>query len=435
MTLTDRGNSSYESRGRIRASIMLIMFICIYLSDALLFTYNSSSLLSSTIPQYGLVILALVFLGMDLHKRKFVIDLRFASMLLICGLLVAESVIHGEIRGGYISKISLFILGYCLFDYYPHEDLIRAYKKWMDIICAASLIGLVLGRVIVSIGFLPAITSILGRRHIFLLLTNVPVHDLIRNYGPFTEPSRFQAFICLALIFELFNHGAYERLNWKRAILYLVTIVTTFSATAYIAVAFVLVAYLTSSEVSLGVGKRTALIISLIAVVALLVNFSSGVNIAVTKLQLGERSESFTVRLNSIIGGLRVALNNPIFGTGFGNYQNEYMNAINDLAVSRSHVSTNTMILYFSKFGVIIGLYYAVNVFTMLKSFTKTYTAMMLFLGFFFSASGISLVDSIIFTSIIFYRGFNDKKVFASQTAMPSEEMMATRRGVYEMQR
>ena len=267
------------------------------------------------------------------------------------------------------------------------------------------------------------------------MLTNVPVHDLIRNYGPFTEPSRFQAFICLALIFELFNHGAYERLNWKRAILYLVTIVTTFSATAYIAVAFVLVAYLTSSEVSLGVGKRTALIISLIAVVALLVNFSSGVNIAVTKLQLGERSESFTVRLNSIIGGLRVALNNPIFGTGFGNYQNEYMNAINDLAVSRSHVSTNTMILYFSKFGVIIGLYYAVNVFTMLKSFTKTYTAMMLFLGFFFSASGISLVDSIIFTSIIFYRGFNDKKVFASQTAMPSEEMMATRRGVYEMQR
>lgn len=435
MTLTDRGSSSYESRGRIRASIMLIMFICIYLSDALLFTYNSSSLLSSTIPQYGLVILALVFLGMDLQKRKFVIDLRFASMLLICGLLVAESVIHGEIRGGYISKISLFILGYCLFDYYPQEDLIRAYKKWMDIICAASLIGLVLGGVIVSIGFLPAITSILGRRHIFLLLTNVPVHDLIRNYGPFTEPSRFQAFICLALIFELFNHGAYERLNWKRAILYLVTIVTTFSATAYIAVAFVLVAYLTSSEVSLGVGKRTALIISLIAVVALLVNFSSGVNIAVTKLQLGERSESFTVRLNSIIGGLRVALNNPIFGTGFGNYQNEYMNAINDLAVSRSHVSTNTMILYFSKFGVIIGLYYAVNVFTMLKSFTKTYTAMMLFLGFFFSASGISLVDSIIFTSIIFYRGFNDKKVFASQTAMPSEEMMATRRGVYEMQR
>ena len=435
MTLTDRGNSSYESRGRIRASIMLIMFICIYLSDALLFTYNSSNILSSTIPQYVLVFLALVFFGLNLHRRKFKINLRFAVMLLICGLLVAESVIHGEIRGGYISKISLFILGYCLFDYYPQEDLIQAYKKWMDIICAASLVGLVFGRVIASLSFLPAITSILGRRHIFLLFTNVPVHDLIRNYGPFTEPSRFQAFICLALIFELFNHGAYERLNWKRAILYLVTIVTTFSATAYIAVAFVLVAYLTSSEVSLGVGKRTALIIVLIVVVTLLVNFSSGVNIAVTKLQLGERSESFTVRLNSIIGGLRVALNNPIFGTGFGNYQKEYMAAISDLAVSRSHVSTNTMILYFSKFGVIVGLYYAVNVFTMLKSFTKTYTAMMLFLGFFFSASGISLVDSIIFTSIIFYRGFNDKKVFASQTAMPSEEMMATRRGVYEKER
>lgn len=435
MVYTDRGNSSFESRGHKKSAVMLIMFICIYLSDALLFTYNSSTLLSTTIPQYGLVLLALSFLGMDLHKRKFVINMRFAAMLLICGLLVAESIIHGELRGGYISKISLFILGYCLFDYFPQEDLIRAYKKWMDIICVASLVGLVFGRVIVSFGFFPSITSILGRRYIFLLLTNVPVHDMIRNYGPFTEPSRFQAFICLALIFELFNHEIDERLNWKRVVLYLVTIVTTFSATAYIAVAFILIAYLTSSEVSLGIGNRTALIIVLVAAVALLVNFSSGVNIAVTKLQLGERSESFTVRVNSIIGGLRVALNNPIFGTGFGNYQSEYMNAISDLAVSRSHVSTNTMILYFSKFGVIIGLYYAVNVFTMLKSFTKTYTAMMLFLGFFFSASGISLVDSIIFTSIIFYRGFNDKKVFASQTAMPSEEMMATRRRVYEMQR
>ena len=435
MTFTDRGNSSYEGKGRIKTSLMLIMFICIYLSDALLFTYNSSTLLSSTIPQYGLVLLALIFFGLVLHRRKCKIGSRFAIMLLICGLLVAESVIHGEIRGGYISKISLFILGYCLFDFYPQEDLIRAYKKWMDIICIASLVGLVFGRVIVSFGFLPSITSILGRRHIFLLLTNVPVHDLIRNYGPFTEPSRFQAFICLALIFELFNHEKDERLNWKRVVLYLVTIVTTFSATAYIAVAFVLIAYLTSSEVSLGIGNRTALIIVLVAAVALLVNFSSGVNIAVTKLQLGERSESFTVRVNSIIGGLRVALNNPIFGSGFGNYQSEYMNAISDLAVSRSHVSTNTMILYFSKFGVILGLYYAVNVFNMLKSFTKTYTAMMLFLGFFFSVSGISLVDSIIFTSIIFYRGFNDKKVIASQATMPPEEILTNRHRVYEMQR
>lgn len=303
MTLTDRGDSSYESRRRIKASIMLIMFICIYLSDALLFTYNLSSLLSSTIPHYGLVILALVFLGMDLHKRKFVIDLRFVAMLLICGLLVVESVIHGEIRGGYISKISLFILGYCLFDYYPQEDLIRAYKKWMDIICVASLVGLVFGRVIVSFGFLPAITSILGRRHIFLLLTNVAVHDLIRNYGPFTEPSRFQAFICLALIFELFNHGTDGRLNWKRATLYLGTIVTTFSATAYIAISIIAFGYFTSKGIDMSISKRIALIVLVVGITALLVNYSSGVNIAVTKLQLGDKSESFTVRANSIVGG------------------------------------------------------------------------------------------------------------------------------------
>ncbi len=297
MTLQDRSRFPNEERSRLKASLMVIVFICIYLSDALLFTYNSNSFLSSTIPQYGLVGLAMAFLASCLHKRRFQIDKRFAGVLLICGLLVTESIVHNEIRGGYISKISLFILGYCLLDYYSQEDLIRAYKKWIDIICIASLFGVAFGSLIAKLGFLPTIISASGRRHIFLLLTNVPVHDLIRNYGPFTEPSRFQAFICLALIFELFNHELDRETNWKRVVIYLVTIVSTFSATSYIAVSFVIVAYFTSSQVSLSIGKRIALIIILVVVVALLARFSSGVNIAVTKFQLGEKSESFSFSL------------------------------------------------------------------------------------------------------------------------------------------
>ena len=274
----------------------------------------------------------------------------------------------------------------------------------MVIICLGSLVGLVLGGFIVNLNFLPTITSIIGRKFYFLFLTNVPSYDFIRNYGPFTEPSRFQAFIWLALVFELFNYKKDTCINKKRILIYVLTIISTFSATSYIAVGFVFVAYITSNKSSLSFGGRTILLIILSAIVILLVNFSSGVNIAITKFQLGEESESFAVRVNSIIGGIRVALNNPIFGTGFGNYQSEYMYAISDLATSRSHVSTNTMILYFSKFGFLVGLYYAFNVFSMLKSFTGKHTTILLFVGFFFCVSGISLLDSIFFTAIIYYR-------------------------------
>lgn len=389
---------------RVRPSIMVVMFICIYLSDALLFTYNSNLLLSSVIPQYGLVLLAVVFLGLNFQNFEKNLKKSFWLMAAICGLLVLEALIHGEFRGGYISKISLFLLGYCLFDFFPQEELIRAYKKWMDYICIGSLIGLALGSVTVLFSFLPAITSINGMKYVFLFLTNTPCHDLVRNYGPFTEPSRFQAFIWLAVVFELFNNKLGIQLNWKRVVLYIVTVVTTFSATADLAIAFVFVAYFTSDKCSLNMSRRIAVIVALVIVVALLINFSSGVNIAVTKFQLGEESESFAVRANSIFGGIRVALNNPIFGTGFGNYEYEYLQAISGLPLSRSHVSTNTMILYFSKFGLFVGLYYSINVFLMLKSFTKFYTSLLLFWGFFFCTSGISLVDSIIFTSVIFYR-------------------------------
>ena len=290
-----------------------------------------------------------------------------------------------------------------MFDYYPQEKLIAAYKKWMDIICAVSLFGLIFGRVIARLSFLPAIISRIGRRFVFLFFTNVPVHDLIRNYGPFTEPSRFQAFICLALIFELFNNK--NNLSWKRVVLYLVTLVTTFSATAFIAMSIIAVGYFTSKEVNLGVGKRVALIILVLGIAVLLIMYSSGVNIAMTKFRLGEKSESFTVRVNSIVGGVRVALSHPLFGTGFGGYENAYLSAISDLAISRSHVSTNTFILYFSKFGVIIGAFFVVNAYKMLRSFNSFYTAIILLVGLFFTTSGISLVDSIVFSSFIFYRG------------------------------
>jgi len=61
--------------------------------------------------------------------------------------------------------------------------------------------------------------------------------------------------------------------------------------------------------------------------------------------------------------------------------------------------------LYFSKFGVIIGAFFVVNAYKMLRSFNSFYTAIILLVGLFFTTSGISLVDSIVFSSFIFYRG------------------------------
>ena len=395
--------ASTTNNEKIKPGFMIIMLLMIYLSDALLFTYNTSAFLTK-LPQYALVALAGIYCGYYIYKTKFRVNRSFLWVIIICIFLASEALIHDEFRGGYISKISLFLLGYCFFSFYDSEMIIKAYKKWMDIICVFSLFGVVFGKLIINIGFLPKITTIASRSFVFLGLTNVSTSDWLRNYGPFTEPSRFQAFICLALIFELFVRSNDLRINWKRVALYIIAIVTTFSATAFIGLTFVFIAFFTSKEVNLSFGKRIGLILVIIVAVALLLNFSSGVNMAVTKLQMGQDSESFKVRFNSIVGGIRVAVNNPIFGSGFDRFESEYLRAINNLVASRSQVVTATCILYFAKFGMFVGFYFIYNCFCMFKSFAKIYTAIILMVAFFFATSGISLVDSIIFTGIIFYR-------------------------------
>ena len=54
---------------------------------------------------------------------------------------------------------------------------------------------------------------------------------------------------------------------------------------------------------------------------------------------------------------------------------------------------------------MIVGAFFVVNAYKMLRSYNAKYTAIILLVGLFFVTSGISLVDSIVFSSFIFYRG------------------------------
>jgi len=76
-----------------------------------------------------------------------------------------------------------------------------------------------------------------------LYVFSVPkdVSGVIRNSGPFWEPGRFTIFITIALAINIFKHR--ESMFSKRNIVLLLTNITTFSTTGYVAMGVLIIGY------------------------------------------------------------------------------------------------------------------------------------------------------------------------------------------------
>lgn len=72
---------------------------------------------------------------------------------------------------------------------------------------------------------------------------------IIRNSGPFWEPGRFTIYITLALAINLFNNE--ESLLSKRNVILILTNITTFSTTGYLAMGVLLIGYVFCSDIKL----------------------------------------------------------------------------------------------------------------------------------------------------------------------------------------
>jgi hypothetical protein len=75
---------------------------------------------------------------------------------------------------------------------------------------------------------------------------NVSAKDNFRNSGMFFEPGRFAIYICIALAINLFSFK--EGLLSRKNILFLITLITTFSTTGYVAIGLIIVGLIFQSQ-------------------------------------------------------------------------------------------------------------------------------------------------------------------------------------------
>lgn len=90
-------------------------------------------------------------------------------------------------------------------------------------------------------------TNIVDTLYIFSIPRSFDV--IMRNSGPFWEPGRFTIFITLALAINLFHNK--ESLLSKRNVVLMLTNITTFSTTGYLAMGVLLIGYVFCSDIKL----------------------------------------------------------------------------------------------------------------------------------------------------------------------------------------
>lgn len=85
-----------------------------------------------------------------------------------------------------------------------------------------------------------------------LYIYSIPLDNegFIRNSGPFWEPGRFTIYITLALAINLFYFK--ERITSKKNIVFILTNITTFSTTGYVATSVLFIGYILFSNLKKG---------------------------------------------------------------------------------------------------------------------------------------------------------------------------------------
>jgi len=247
------------------------------------------------------------------------------ALLLYCTIYL--SVMQTSMNVGVY--VMLFVLGapalYMLFSEMNRQGrLLKLMHRFVDWLCILAIIslffwifGVVLnlfppnGYMEVNWGAFSKIRGYYGIHYAFQYDTTfMPDGVLFRNSGIFAEAPMFNLWLCIALGLELFATAKPKR--WRVVVLS-VTILTTLSVTGIL---FLILCIGLSAWIhykTLSRAKKSLLLLG--AAVAIPVVAT----VLLESISLKAETDSFDMRLSDYIGGVKLWMDYPLFGAGFGN--------------------------------------------------------------------------------------------------------------------
>lgn len=172
--------------------------------------------------------------------------------------------------------------------------------------------------------------------------------DYIRNYGIFTEPSIYQFYLTIATVMILFFKDKRDRKDWIKLFIFIITMISTFSAATMVILACLFMLYIIKLLYNNRKNIKYVIIISSICVLSIIMLFSikSTRNfISTTYKKITTINESSVSRYGSICFTIEKTIKSPIVG-----------NRIAEITTYEGNI-TNTTFAISAIYGIITWSY------------------------------------------------------------------------------
>ena len=387
--------------------------IVVFSTDAYI-TFSNLNVTVKKIFQFALILSAAIMFVISFGKGKRSSRLikAFSFMVFFIGI---SMIINRDFSKSMIFKIIVIFFGASYVSVFSFKEFRLCYVRVMKIVAIYSIVVLALSPFILKIPFLPHIRN--GYSEVvFCGLTNLASGTARwRNWGPFWEPGVYQIYLCLALLFTLYDNNS----KLFTVIVFVVAILSTLSTSGVICLIVISVSYFLSGEKTLSSGyarlnnrKRACLyFIGFLSVCVFLYACYSFNLLAVIFEKLSpasERFESTQSRLYSTYADFYIFMRHPL-GVGsvkLSDLFDEYM-LMKGITV---YSNSNGLLTNFAMFGIGSGVIYLILLYRLSLFFTKNkFSNVIIFFVFILMLFSEPLQHSALFNMIIFYGAVKQK--------------------------
>lgn len=331
---------------------LFVVFILLYFSnDTLLFGTNDSQIMF-VLQFVGLIFLLcfLLFWAKKIQKRSFYILMVFII------LISCTSIINFDFSIKYPYELLMVFIGLMVVQCVSFKKFNIAFCFWVEVFCVFSIILFLLASFLPQfINFLPVITNESGIRFHFVIfgfIEELGFSSVPRVFGVFREPGVYMIFISLAMIFETIMS---DRFSIVRILIYITTILITFSTAAYISLGLILLLIFSKYIKNRNFSNVKKLLVLLAGMSVISVLFVSSIgyekinSIVFNKLRVD--NVSYDSRVGSFYANFRIFCINPIFGKGFTFFELNFSNYSIIDGFEKAH-NTNTFLKVLSVHGI-----------------------------------------------------------------------------------
>lgn len=326
-------------------------------------------------------------------------------------ILLLSGVVNDELSIATFNYIFSIITALFVTKAMNFHTFASTYVRIIKLLCVISIVGYAATYIYPSIYSHAVVVNTAGHEfsNYWLYVVGLPLSLLNRNFGMYWEPGAFSAFICLGFLLDMYFLRNSKPMH---ILIYIITIITTFSTTGIIALIMMMLFLSIGSNVMKG-GSRIIMVgfILIIALFAFLnpdLFYSSSGESAFGKFQYyqsGDDSGTVAIRVYAIEYGIKGFLQNPIFGCG--------IQGLTDYAMKYTHGhNVCTFINWFAFFGFFFGAIMISGIYKFSKKIArnKALVTLFIFMMFFIITISENFATNAVFYLIAFY-GFSQYKL------------------------